>query len=84
LARLPKMSTIGSGFYRECPVYCLCYTCGGMMINDTVISTLLCPKCPSKLPMMNFSDFDYAVKESQRSKGEKFLRERGESLGGAA
>jgi len=63
----PKMSTIGSGFYRALPIYCLCYSCGEILINDTVINTLLCPHCPSTQPMMNFPDFDRAMKESYRA-----------------
>ena len=62
-----RMSKIGSGFYRENPVYCLCYSCSEILINDTVVNTLLCPKCPSAQPMMNFPSFDRAMEESARS-----------------
>lgn len=70
-----RMSKIGSGFYRENPVYCLCYNCLEILINDTVINTLLCPKCPSAQPLMNFGDFDRAEKEIFRIKIRKKLQE---------
>lgn len=49
------------------PVYCLCYSCQEVYINDTIFNTLLCPGCPATMPMMNFVEFDRAQTECARA-----------------
>lgn len=46
--------------------FCLCYDCLEIVINDTIVSTILCPGCTAVLPMRNFDLFSGAVDEAAR------------------
>jgi len=46
---------------RETPKFCLCLTCLELVINDTIINSILCPNCPNVLTMATYERFSDAI-----------------------